>query len=225
MAKLDLDFLTALVKKKDISSSNNFLERLRLIQDVHSKMISLETEDRIANEVRRGCVVSIVTALEVFYKDIIIQRRGYWDKEGIDFLMKESISLKDAFRIARIDGITEEHVIAMSHNFQNFSIVVLVFSKLLGSDLIKGLQSWVKENSTEYFYNMPRFHTTMEALLTTRHEIIHEGRTAVEEDDYFRFLEVAGRFAATLEDFIIIKTLHLRVKGRQFDTIDPELLG
>lgn len=228
MAKqLDLEFLTQLVNRKESSSYNRFIDRVNVISDLYTKVNKPDFGNELIDEVRAGCVVSLVTALEVYYKDFIIQKRGEWDKEGIDFLMKETVTLKDAFRLARIEGITEEHVIAMSHNFQNFSVVVLVFSKLLGEDIIKGLHALVKDNPNNLFSNMPKVVTTMELLLTVRHEIIHEGRIEVDEKDFNQFLEVAARFGHNLKDLIIFNTLARKLKGKKpsMDSIEPEMLA
>lgn len=174
-------------------------------------MVLENTKDSgIRNEARKNYIVNIVTALELFCVESIIQRKGKWNNEGATLLLndKEKVSLIELIEIIKIGKVLKEDLIIKYYSFQNAQIVNKVFSNLIGE--IKG-----SDKQPQFFINlismnindsdfggktidkkMPDWYENFNRLFETRHKIIHEDlSTPIKKSELLKMLDSADLFA------------------------------
>ncbi|PKH50941.1 hypothetical protein CXF68_09705 [Tenacibaculum sp. Bg11-29] len=124
-------------KKRDNYSLNNFINKLNLSRDLNREIENNIKDNKLKVQSRENLIINSVTALEVFIKDSIKGDLYYFAPEKQKNLLKEKISLYEAYELFRKTKIETEDIIAGYYNFQNLDSISYVLGVLTGRDFFK----------------------------------------------------------------------------------------
>jgi hypothetical protein len=162
-----------------------------LLKEIENKIIKKE----LINEARTQYVIALVTAFEVYFKDLLIyifdncKREIVYDNcNKIKFDEKYSfIQLLEFYK----NKIEIQEIIRVSKNFQNIDIVFDVFGNLTGMNLSKEIENYTADFHRLKVTVTKELKNELIQLLKKRHELTHEidGELNIkkdETDDYFK---------------------------------------
>lgn len=132
--EIDLEKLKKHITKKTKGTSlNAYFERLVLAQELQQITSSkLKNRPKLSIKTKQNLIINTVTALVVFFKDLIIEFKGKWNDQGLDKLLTgNSIPLNVAFTLFRGKTVKKEHLICHYFSFQSLHTFDNVFSNLL----------------------------------------------------------------------------------------------
>jgi len=159
---------------------NNFIDKWFNIHDLLEAINKKIYSKNLKQESRGQFIVSTVTTLEVFLKDIVIK---LINKYGFDYrpLAKKKGKNFDLMEIEYIikKNITIGEVIAESCNFQNLDKIQETFSLLFGFNFFEELKKYKwwfdKKNKKEGFFQVdPEFYANWNKLIIMRHNLVHD---------------------------------------------------
>lgn len=226
MAKRDLaEQLKTVIGKYHILTGiptyDNFLGRMDsaalTFNVVQTNSPKLKARDRAS----KNFVINLVSAIEIFCKEMIIDKHGKWNELGLTILLdeKDKVKLSEIFEIIKIGELKKEHIILKFHLFENIHVINKVFSLLTGeyknngnanSDFrfLENLQQ-LKINDTNnalaetILKEMPDWWENLNNLFETRHQIVHEDEFKLSlENSSISKMETAG--------FLLAWSMHLR---------------
>lgn len=154
--KFEKDFIGAITElaaeasKKKYLASEGFLERIiasgilyglathdrsPLIWGVVEKKEDLTkavVPEPIKNWAHQNLIINLVTALEVFFKDLIVENKDKWHSTGFSELLSQKISLNEAYDLFKISNIniSKELIVARFSSFQRIDSIDHVFTCL-----------------------------------------------------------------------------------------------
>jgi hypothetical protein len=180
---------------------SNYYDLLRLAE-VHGV-------SRQKFEARKVFIVSLVSALEVFLKELIIERHGKWDKEGFSKLLTEKVTLDQAYNIFKVYGVKREVIVAKTQSFQNLENISHVFNCLTSKKhFLNDLEEYKWELDNGIFFQLkkmsPNWRKDLSDLFDLRHKIVHENTKAlkIEKKQNDSFIDVTGTFGMILTMFV-----------------------
>jgi hypothetical protein len=143
---------------------------------VNNKSQPINFIDRIAFN---NFTVNSVTVIEVYLKDIVLSY-SKWDEKGYSKLLKEKITLSDAFELFNKERITREHIISHYYKFQNFASINSIFTDLLGTDFYKEIESFscrlkIIGAETTLIDECPNWRKSLNKLYEVRNRFVHDG--------------------------------------------------
>ena len=183
----------------------------------------LKNRPKLSIKTKQNLLINTVTALEVFFKDLIIEFKGKWNDQGLDKLLTgNSIPLNLAFNLFRGKTLKKEHLIVHYFSFQSLHTCDNVFSNLLGTtkfledlgDFEYGVvpDNNVSKMNAEY----KDWKKELVSLFELRHRIIHEGSNEIIKNRDFRtFAQLAIHLPSVLESYVKTK-LSIPVKDLVF---------
>ncbi|MBT1710298.1 hypothetical protein KK062_18775 [Fulvivirgaceae bacterium PWU5] len=155
----------------------------------------------LQNAARRNAVVNMVSSLEVYFRDLIVARTGDWEMDGFSELLKDKMSLNDAYDYFKGTTVTKEALVANHYSFQSIESIAFVFDRLTGCDFLKCIDNaeyvdFVGDSPIGYCTfrgHFPEWRKLLADVFNTRHKIVHEAKldyTLIEEDwiDYHGLL-------------------------------------
>jgi len=155
---------------------------LQLTQFVEKPTIVFLDEDsteivEVVNQLSyHNFLVNLVSALEVYLKQIIISNRN-WNEVGYSKLLSEPIALQDAFKIFTTEGISREHLIAHSNSFMNLSSIDRIFTQLCGKSFLKELGKFQFSVGDKIFFTLDKDLSNWKNIIgnvfDVRHGFIH----------------------------------------------------
>lgn len=178
----------------------SFRERRELVSDLLTHCESINNEE-IKNAARKNALINMVSALEVYFRDLIVDRTGYWITNGFIGLLKKKIFLKNVYPCFKDTTVTNEVVVARYYSFQNIESIASVFGRLTDCDFLKCIDEseylafdndlpigWYSFNGS-----FPEWRKLLIALFDKRHKIVHEASmdeilTIEDWDDYYALL-------------------------------------
>ena len=136
-------------------------------------------------------LVNVVTALELFFKQTITAN-SFWAEEGYSKLLKDKLSLSEAYDLFTKENISREYIIAHYHSLQNFGNINYVMSSLIGKDFYNEIQNFVVygdmgevepgtvfpddfENLLHLPRTYPEWKTTIANVYENRNKFVHDG--------------------------------------------------
>lgn len=119
--------------KKFPKDSDKLLKYLGHAITLSNLVEQTDWEEPVKTQAYRNCVINLVSAFEAYLKDLVIYRSGKWNNVGLNALLKESISLGEAYDLFNGPSVSKEVVIARFSSFQNIETINHVFSKLTGT--------------------------------------------------------------------------------------------
>lgn len=146
MKRYTKDEYRLLIKKaKKISTLPSRYHFLLRIADAHDLLISVDTAKTpsvVRLGARKNFLTNAVTALEIFFRDVLIENSGRWSETGFDELLKEKITLSEALQFAQIPQIRPEHIVSSTLSFKNPDSINNIFSKLIGKDFFAAIDKF-----------------------------------------------------------------------------------
>jgi hypothetical protein len=131
-------------------------------------------------EIYKQQVVSLVTALEVYLREMfifIIDEKKVKSDKLLDSEKKE-LSLLDVIRLHNLikkNRWKPAELLANEYNFQNFDEVKSTYNKLLNIDIIAELKKYkLEEKNGEITQLEKDFDVKIKEILELRHSIIHD---------------------------------------------------
>lgn len=180
-----------------------------ILEETHKKI----KNKRILEEIYKQQVVSLVTALEVYLREMfifIIDEKTIKSDKLLDSEKKE-LSLLDVIRLHNLikkNRWKPAELLANEYNFQNFDEVKLTYNKLLNIDIIAELKKYkLEEKNGEITQLEKDFDVTIKEILELRHSIIHD----INFSKKLSYEEVSGMFGY-LHTFVDIFDAFLREK-------------
>lgn len=201
-----------------------FLERMDTaaltFNVVHSNSVKTKAKVRAM----KNFTINLVSAIEIYCKELIIDKHGKWNDEGLRILLdeKDKVKLSELFEIFKIGEVKKEHIILEFHLFENIHVINKVFSLLTGEyknngtgngafQFLDNLQR-LKINDTNtaladtILKEMPDWWANFNTLFEARHQIVHEDETDFTIDNTsVSKMESAG--------FLFIWSMYLRFKN------------
>jgi len=152
-------------------------------------IVENHAEDRkIKIEARKNFIISCVTATETYFKDIVKVLpelpKVKENNEGIKELLKEKISLWEAYILFKEKELRIGDVIASYFSFQNLENIDYVMSKILNLKFLDSIEnhkvSLDKENKEYYGTKMiclktdlPKWRGYLAEMFNLRHDYVH----------------------------------------------------
>lgn len=155
-----------------------FLDKYRDADDLLIQIHKNIKNRRLLQEARKQHVISLVTALETYFRDTII-----WliNKKKVN--ISNLVSKVDKkFNIAEIDIIHKERIssgelIATQFNFQNLKIIDELFSLVFQVNffrMVKQYKFYYADKKTDFIQLDDDFYSDLENLLKLRHNFTHD---------------------------------------------------
>jgi len=163
-------------RKRDIAS--NTITKIFNAGDLLEKIHKRIKNKNLIQEARRQFIITLITSLEVFFKDYFIrlietEKRfenffEYYDKKfsvcDLDYISKKGISSKE--------------LISDYYNFQNLDNINKAFSTLLNIDFFKELEEYQwwfdKSDKKEGFFSIGKFYKELNKIINLRHDFVHD---------------------------------------------------
>jgi len=151
-------------------------------------IIEKHTKDRkIKIEARKNFIINCVTATEVYFKDIVKvlpEFPGVKDNEKIQELLKEKVSLWEAYVLFKEENLKIGDVIASNFSFQNLEEIDYVMSKILDLkflDHIENHKVYLDKDDKEYYgmktlclkADLPEWRSYVAKVFNLRHDFVH----------------------------------------------------
>jgi hypothetical protein len=156
-----------------------YSQRIRLAKEVLDWVYAAEGEE-LWTASRSNFVINLVTAIEVYLKQLIIERKDVWHTEGYAHLLSEKITLNDAINLFKGSDITKEVIVSHFYSFQSLESISATFDELVQNKFLKIVgETHVFDDdlNLDMMDNLyPQWKKTLADVFETRHQIVHEGK-------------------------------------------------
>jgi hypothetical protein len=159
----------------------SFQERMKLAFDLASYFDDVDREE-LKNAARKNALINMVSALEVYFRDLIVERNGCWAIGGFADLLKEKMSLNDAYDCFKDTTVTKEALVAHYYSFQNIESIANIFGCLASCDFLKCIDDAeylafagdCPIGHYDFHHSFPEWKKLLVVIFNTRHRIVHE---------------------------------------------------
>lgn len=137
-------------------------------------------------EASKHCVVSFISGIEVFCKELILEYKDKWVDEGYSKLLTEKISLNEAYGLFKHLEVKREVIVTHYNSFQSIENINRVFSALTGTDFLLKVENTLVYDAPEKFSLVQVFQEWRKDLIELfklRHNIIHENNIDLVVDE------------------------------------------
>ena len=121
-------------------------------------------------------IVNCVSALETYFKNTILQN-ARWYNPGLTSLLKEKITLGEAYEMFGQEKISREYIVSHYISLQNFESISAIFSKLTNTDFFKEVESfkvdWDGQMLT-LLEELPDWRSEIIQLYDVRNRYVHD---------------------------------------------------
>jgi len=212
-SKKQLDAVAKQLKKQPkFNATWNFLSHFFDTNDLFIKSSNLPEFRNNKQLIYRNYLTNCVTAIEIYFKHIIIENSGYWQKDGVDKLFKDrKISLIEALNFRKGAQLKAEHLIVYSLSLKGIDAIQVVMSALVGKDFFEELEAFQisvkddKKNKTTIKTIKDinkRWRADLVKLYELRNKYVHDDFTQKLSDEYIKsisplmllFAEVLTRY-------------------------------
>lgn len=208
----------ALRNTRSHSAINNFLKQLELIEDLYVEIEKNIDSPLLIQQARKQLVISLVSALEVYFKDIL---KVSYDSGAF----KGSILLKKIpkrFYFNDIEKILDHKIslgelLASVFTFQNLQSINKVFSELIGKNLFQEINQFQFElespthsdpsvygQKTTILNEDKKVYHRIQELYSLRPFITHDQleKSAISEFQVQNFLSASCLFAVVIDTYL-----------------------
>lgn len=128
----------------------------------------------------------MVTCLEVLLKEIIVENKGNWNIDGLDSLLREKVTLLEAFDLFKNYRPAKEDLLSFSASFQNLQSIEAVFDKLTRRNFLHEVgeysyeftdeqkQLFAKSDTLVFNRDIPGWKKLLMQIYEDRHTFVHE---------------------------------------------------
>lgn len=185
------------------------------------EVLSLNVSKETATTLMNSHVINSVTAVEVYYKDMLDSIFKLCKPSSFEKKMKKlhdkTYNIDDLLDIY-VHRIHPLSLIANNLSFQNTYNIEKVFSIIIEEPFFKKIKAGtyrIKENSENEFSLEHKQLELLQELFDMRHELIHNPNTnhSITKDTYFKIQ--AAQNVVMFSDFVITQYIN--------DNIDPEI--
>lgn len=176
-----------------LNASETFGEILQAAITLQSAVEKLDCDVALKHQARKNLIVNVVSGLENFFRDLVIQYEGHWSHEGLNSLLKEKITLGEAYDLFKDTAISKEILVAKSSSFQNIESINYVYTTLTGvKDFYSTLEHFAeiveRAKSCKDFFLItikatPGWRVDLHKLFQLRHKIVHEPNELLQLDE------------------------------------------
>ncbi len=169
---------------KLIHPFDSFLEKIaRQTKLIDSIEKCKDIDEQIKIEARKNFMISWVTALEVYLKDMVwVLIDGFpssLNQEGIENLLKKKISLWEVFEIIQKERITKGELIAAEYSFLSLEQIDYIFKNILGHEsFLLEIEKTVltAPNKKPFILNKkwPNWKSKITKIFELRHKYVHQ---------------------------------------------------
>jgi hypothetical protein len=186
------------------------------------RFVISEPESKHSNLLKRAVVISMVSAIEVYYKDVLdlifrVCSPSFFEPH-IKRIHGTKYDIEDLIEFHR-RRIHPLELIAANQSFQNADTIDSVFSRFLGKSIwsaVFGMQVRVKNDpKTEVTYEASLL-ADLKRLFAMRHEFVHDPAMNIEFSQDTIDLICAAAFLISGTDVILMGMIN--------DNADPELI-
>jgi hypothetical protein len=178
------DLLEKLVKEKHEARGVDSYIFDKLFERIMVATSALELTERqedssVMLRGKKNYIINVVTALEIYLKDMIEEFSGSWNNAGFDKLLKEKITLNEAYDWFKDTSATKEKIVARFASFQNISTINNTFSCLFGvNDFLSDLDAFTRNQGGQLqlfsLKSYPDWKKQLRDMLVLRNKIVHE---------------------------------------------------
>lgn len=209
-------------QKRKENALNNFINKINISRGLNFITENNTKDNWLKTESRKNLLINSVTSVEVFIKESIKGKHVYFPEEGQKELLKEKISLWEAYELFRNTNIRTVDIIADYYSFQNLDSIQYVLSTLTGKDFYQSMNNIELDlvNNSKYFKretlnlknDYPNWQKNLRELFDIRHESVHDvnfkkklgkRKTDILFDNLLAFVFILDKFfSQTIRDFI-----------------------
>lgn len=199
-------------------SRNHLLERLLRDMELFLTVNELKiVEESVRTAATNNFITNLVTALEIYFRDIIIENAGRWSQPGIEELLRDKITLSEALSLAKIPDLQAEHLITLTSAFQNAHAIQRILSQLIGvKDFFKELDDFTMNYSDvvtdgadipiSLRSTFGEWRKTLYELYEIRNRIVHEDNVSfLTSDDVSSYEQMALFVSMFIEQYLRVK--------------------
>jgi hypothetical protein len=99
----------------------------------------------VKNQAAKNQLVNMVSALEVYLKDVVMEKEDKWREEGLNNLLKEKITLHEAYDHFRNIALSKAAIISKFLSFNSIDSIDHVFSQLFTDKFLDQLEKFEHE--------------------------------------------------------------------------------
>lgn len=121
-------------------------------------------------------IVNCVSALEMYFKNTILQN-ARWHNPGLTSLLKEKITLGEAYEMFGQEKISREYIVSHYFSLQNFESISGIFSKLTNSDFFKEVENFKVDwngKTLTLLEEFPDWRSEIIQLYDVRNRYVHD---------------------------------------------------
>jgi len=182
-----IDEMRSLLGKRWEYPYDTFLEKIYLSRQLIQLVEKSNIKKEIKIEARKNFIINCITAVEVFFKDMIIGLDWFevLNEDGIDELLSEKITLTEAWLLFKTKNISLGEIIAAKFSFQSLPEINKIMKKLLGvSNFLKEVEQYevteIDEDNEEEKVKFvlkdayPDWRKKVQEIFELRHKFVHQ---------------------------------------------------
>ena len=182
-----IDEMRSLLGKRWEYPYDTFLEKMSLSFQLLQLVEKSNVKKEIKIEARKNFIINCITAVEVFFKDMIIGLDWFevLNEDGIDELLSEKITLTEAWLLLKTKNISLGEIIAAKFSFQSLPEINKIMKKLLGvSNFLKEVEQYevteIDEDNEEEKVKFvlkdayPDWRKKVQEIFELRHKFVHQ---------------------------------------------------
>lgn len=201
--------------------SKNFCASAIECNDAAEKILETNYESDFSHLLERSIVISFISAVEVYYKDMIdsVFKLCSPDfiKEPLRHIHQNKYDIDDLIDM-HLNNIHPCELVTNGLSFQNIENIEKVFSKFLKKGFwnsLNGMQFRFKDMPKKIAIYDDKYLKSLKILFDLRHELIHDAaKKKFLDKQLVEHIENAG-FCILFSDIILLKMIN--------ENIDPEL--
>ncbi|WP_276373806.1 hypothetical protein [Chryseolinea sp. H1M3-3] len=175
--------------------------RLAFTDALYLDLIDKPVTKLVSEEVKRHCIVSYVSVIEVFCKRLVVKYHTKWSTAGYNKLLDANISLNEAYNLFKELKISRASIISHYYSFQNLSAIASIFERLTNKKILDEIEN-IRENKNDFtlLETSSEWRTELAKLFELRHRIIHETswNLNLKDVDVERLSLITGSFCSAL---------------------------
>ncbi|HMG90842.1 MAG TPA: HEPN domain-containing protein [Chryseolinea sp.] len=182
-----LDDLLEGTQKNKFKALANFVSRMSLglrmftlaqvlTKPEHHAIFSLKVNEleETVTEASKNLIVTCVSAIEVYFKEVIVENADGWNVIGYDKLLSEKITLSEAYHLFKHTDVSREAIVAEHYSFQSIEQIASTMDTLTGSKFYdKVVQTTTKDVPKKGNWDTD-YQPHLRELFELRNRIIHE---------------------------------------------------
>ena len=177
-----------LMRKREWYPLDSFLRKISCAGQILSIVEDNAEDNRVKWEARKNFIINCVTATEVYFKDIVKGLlelpRVKQNDSGVRELLKEKVSLWEAYMLFKEEELSIGSIIAVHSSFQSLAHIDYTMSKILNLgflDTVGNHKTQLEEEDKERYSmetlylneDYPDWRRHLNEIFELRHDFVH----------------------------------------------------